>query len=54
MYEYCVMSDLKLQTTPCTRRILKIRHSIGRASDVEYSTEANIGSEIESNLFAHL
>ena len=32
------MSDYKLQTSYCAGRILKIRHSIGRASDVDYST----------------
>ena len=70
-----------MQTSYCASRMLEIRHSIGRASDVDYSTfdgrpfecrkydirrtalrmsnirhstEANIGSKIESNLFAHL
>ena len=35
-------------------RMSKIRHPKKGVSDVEYSTEANIGSKIESNLFAHL
>ena len=41
------MSDSKLQTAACAGRILKIRHSIERASDVEYSTFDRRASDVE-------
>ena len=35
-------------------RIFDIRNTLLRVSNIRHSTEANIGSKIESNLFAHL